>query len=141
MARVGFSNMAGFLQGGFEAWKTAGEPIDLVIDVEADEVAMDIPFDDKLVVIDVRKTVEYADGHVKDAVNIPLSTLTDPGSMANIEETDNLYIHCGSGFRSLIAASLLKRQGIHNLRNIVGGYNKLKNQPGIETEKDAAILN
>lgn len=141
LARVGFSKMEGFLNGGFEAWRKAGEPIDLVIDIETDELAMDIPFDDHLVVVDVRKQVEFADGHVKDAVNIPLGDMNDPASMANIEDSDNLYLYCGSGFRSMIAASLLKRQGIHNLRNIVGGWAKIKEEPEIKTEKDAAVLN
>ncbi len=141
LARVGLSKILGYLQGGFEAWQQAGEKTDLVIDVEPDELAMDIPFDERLVVVDVRKQVEFADGHVKDAVNIPLSNMTDPASMANIEETDNLYLHCGSGYRSTIAASLLKRQEIHNLRNVVGGWNKIKDEPGIETEKDASVLN
>lgn len=141
LARVGFSNIEGYLQGGFEAWSFAGEPIDLIIEVESDELAMDISFDERLVVVDVRKEVEYADGHVKDAVNIPLEIMVDPGSMADIEETDNLYLHCGSGFRSVIAASLLKRQGIHNLRNVSGGWAKIKDEQGIKTEKDASVLN
>ena len=141
LARVGFSKITGYLQGGFEAWRQAGEETDLVIDVEPDELAMDIPFDERLVVVDVRKEVEFADGHIKDAVNIPLANMTDPASMANIEDTDNLYLHCGSGYRSTIAASLLKREGIHNLRNVLGGWEKIKDQPGIETEKDASVLN
>lgn len=141
LARVGFSTIEGYLQGGFEAWQQAGEKKDLIIEVEADELALDIRFDENLVVVDVRKEVEFADGHVKDAVNIPLANMADPASMANIEDTDNLYLHCGGGFRSIIAASLLKRQGIHNLRNITGGWSKIKEEPGIKTEKDAAVLN
>ncbi len=141
LARVGFSKMEGYLQGGFEAWKNAGEQVDLIINVEPDELAMDLPFDPNMVVIDVRKEVEFGNGHVKGAVNIPLSNLADPASMAQIEENDNLYIHCQGGYRSMIASSLLKRQGIHNLRNVMGGYAKLKEQEGIEVEKDAEILN
>ncbi len=141
LARVGFQNFAGFLKGGFEAWQKAGEQIDIIIDVDADEVAMDIPFDERMVVIDVRKEPEFADGHIKDAVNIPLETLVDPASMANIEETDNLYVHCAGGYRSVIACSLLKREGIHNLRNINGGYAAVKETEGIETEKSVAALN
>ncbi|HEX8334723.1 MAG TPA: rhodanese-like domain-containing protein, partial [Segetibacter sp.] len=142
LARVGFSKIEGFLKGGYEGWKSAGETSDIIIDIEADELAMDIPFDDKLVVIDVRKEVEFADGHVKGAVNIPLGTMIDPAvSMGNIEDTDNLYIHCAGGYRSVIAASLLKRQGIHNLRNVLGGWGKIKDEAKIETEKEAAVLN
>src|SRR6201996_9625016 len=141
LARVGFDKVKGYLQGGFEAWQEAGEPIDMIIDVEADELAMDIPFDENLVVIDVRRETEFADGHVKDAINIPLQELTDPGSMAQFEENHNLYVHCGGGYRSIIAASLLKRQGIHNLRNVTGGWGKIKDQKGIEVVKENSVLN
>jgi len=110
--------------------------------VEADELAMDIPHDDNLLVIDVRKEVEFADGHVKNALNLPLNEMTDPAMMANFEETQNLYVHCAGGYRSIIACSLLKRQGIHNIRNIVGGWNKIKEQEGkIKTEKETSVLN
>ena len=141
LARVGFEHFGGYLQGGFEAWRKAGQEIDLVIDVDVDEVLMDMPFDDNLVIVDVRKEVEFADGHVKDAVNIPLDNLTDPGSMANILDTDNLYIHCEGGYRSVIACSLLKRQGIHNIRNINGGYAALKASGKLEFEKSVEVLN
>ena len=121
--------------------KKAGEGIDMVINIEPDELAMDIPHDDKLVVIDVRREPEYADGHVKDALNIPLNNLTDPASMANIEEDQNLYLHCASGYRSIIAASLLKRQGIHNLYNVLGGWEKIRLEEKIKTEKESSVLN
>ncbi len=113
----------------------------LLIDVEPDELMMDIPFDPNLVVVDVRKPVEFAEGHLPNAINIPLNEMTDPGSMANIEDHHNLYIHCASGYRSIIAASLLKRQGIHNLRNIAGGWNKIKEQEKVEIVKEASLLN
>ncbi len=141
LARVGFSKMAGYLEGGLDAWVAANKDIDLIIDVEADELAMDIPFDDNLVVLDVRREPEFADGHVVGAMNIPLNDMSDPGSMAAIEEHHNLYVHCAGGYRSVIAASLLKRQGIHNLRNIVGGWGAIKDQKNIETAKDNSVLN
>ncbi len=141
LARVGFSKVEGYLQGGFEAWKNNGEQVDMIVDVEPDELALDIKFDPQIVVVDVRKEVEFGDGHIKLAVNIPLSTMTDPASMANIEDTDNLYIHCAGGYRSVIASSLLKRQGIENLRNVLGGWSRIKNETSIQTEKDAAVLN
>jgi hydroxyacylglutathione hydrolase len=141
LARVGFDKVKGFVEGGFEAWKNAGEETDMIIDVEADELAMDIPFDDRLVVVDVRKPVEFAEGHVKNAVNIPLNDMTDPANMAQLEEDQNIYVHCQGGYRSVIATSLLKRQGIHNLRNITGGWNKIKEQEKIEKEKESSVLN
>jgi glyoxylase-like metal-dependent hydrolase (beta-lactamase superfamily II)/rhodanese-related sulfurtransferase len=141
LARVGFDKVKGFLDGGFAAWMDAGEPIDMIIDVEADELAMDIPFDENLLVLDVRRETEFADGHIRDAVNLPLQELVDPGSMAILEERHNLYVHCGGGYRSVIAASLLKRQGFHNLRNVTGGWGKIKDQKGIEVVKEKSVLN
>lgn len=141
LARVGFSQIRGYLAGGVEGWRQAGEEIDLIIDVETDELAMDLPYDDHLIAVDVRREAEFGDGHVRGAVNIPLNELTDPGSMANIEEHQNLYIYCGSGYRSVIAASLMKRQGIHNLRNVLGGFNAIRVQEGIEIVKDSSVLN
>ena len=141
LARVGFSRMQGYLEGGFKQWKDAGETVDIIIDIEPDELAMDIPFDENLVVIDVRREPEFAEGHISGAINIPLNELTDPASMANIEDNQNLYVHCAGGYRSVIASSLMKRQGIHNLRNIVGGWNKIKEQEKIEIVKENSVLN
>lgn len=141
LARVGFSKVVGYLDGGFDAWKAAGEEIDMIVDVEADELAMDLPFDDNLVVLDVRKPAEFADGHVKDALNVPLNDLTDPLNMSAIEDEQNVYVHCAGGYRSVIAASLLKRQGIHNLRNVLGGWGKIKAEEKIPQEKEKSVLN
>ncbi len=141
LARVGFANVKGYLDGGYEAWTNASEETDMIIDVEADELMMDIPHDENLVVIDVRRETEFADGHLKHALNIPLNEMTDPASMANLEETQNLYVHCAGGYRSVIASSLLKRQGIHNLRNIVGGWGKIKEEERSEIVKENSVLN
>ncbi|ULQ56185.1 MBL fold metallo-hydrolase [Flavihumibacter rivuli] len=141
LTRVGFENVIGYLEGGYEAWRKAGEAFDLVIDVEADELAMDLPHDDKLLLLDVRKPAEFGDGHIVGAVNIPLAEMNDPASLSTIDEEHNVYVHCAGGYRSVIAASLLKRQGFHNLRNIVGGWNAIKEQKGIPVEKEGAVLN
>ncbi|MEP6949197.1 MAG: MBL fold metallo-hydrolase [Ginsengibacter sp.] len=141
LARVGFDNVEGYLEGGFEAWKNAGEIIDIIIEVDADELAMDIPFDDNLTVLDVRNENEFAEGHVKDAMSLPLSNMTDLAQIALLEENQNIYVHCGGGYRSMIASSLLKRQGYHNLRNVSGGWAKIKEQKNIKTEKEASVLN
>ena len=131
LARVGIDNVQGYLEGGFEAWAAAGEQVDLIIDIEADEFAMDLPHDDLIEVIDVRKPAEFEAGHVKGAVNVPLDSLKDPLNVAMISDDHNLYIHCAGGYRSVIAASILKHHGYHNLRNVLGGYGKIKEQQGI----------
>ncbi len=132
LARVGIDNIHGYLEGGFEAWKNAGETVDIIIDIEADELAMDMPHDPRLEIIDVRKPTEFDAGHVMDAHNMPLDTLTDPLKIALLEEENNFYIHCAGGYRSVIAASLIKRHGLHNLRNILGGFAKIKEQKSIK---------
>ena len=141
LARVGFVNVKGYLEGGFEAWKNSGEAIDMIINVEPDELAMDLPFDENIYVLDVRKPAEFADGHIRDAVNIPLTELTDPMNMTSIEDEHNVYVHCAGGYRSVVAASMLKKQGIHNLRNVTGGWNKIKLEEKIPVEKEKTVLN
>ena len=141
LARVGFSKIEGFLDGGFDSWAQHGEKIDLIVNVESDELAMDIPFDKNLQVVDVRKESEFSEGHLKDAINMPLSDMTDVALIASLEEEHNFYIHCAGGYRSVIACSLMKKQGIHNIRNVVGGWNKIKDEPSIKIEKDLTVMN
>ncbi len=141
LSRVGFDKMAGFLKGGFDTWKNAGEKTDLIINVEADELMMDIPHDPNLTVVDVRRETEYADGHLPDALNLPLSEMTDIAELAQFEDNQNLYVHCAGGYRSVIATSLLKRQGVHNLRNVLGGWEKIKEQEKVRIIKEARVLN
>lgn len=141
LARVGFSVIEGYLEGGFDAWQNAGEKIDMIIDIEPDELAMDIPYDENLVVVDVRRETEFGDGHITNAVNIPLDELTDPVNLASFEDNQNIYIHCASGYRSVIACSLFKKQGIHNIRNVLGGYAQIKELEKIQISKENSVLN
>jgi glyoxylase-like metal-dependent hydrolase (beta-lactamase superfamily II)/rhodanese-related sulfurtransferase len=141
LARVGFSQIEGFLEGSFAAWLQAGEKIDMIIEVEPDELAMDIPFDENLVVVDVRRETEFGNGHLSGALNIPLDELTDPANLSNFEDNHNIYIHCESGYRSVIASSLFKKEGIHNIRNVMGGWDKIKDLEKIKISKETSVLN
>jgi rhodanese-related sulfurtransferase len=141
MARVGFDNVLGYLDGGYPAWEVSGEAKDMIITVEADELAMDIPHDPNLVIIDVRKPIEFADGHIKNALNITLGDMMDPGKLADLEDNHNLYVHCQGGYRSIIACSIMKREGIHNLRNVEGGFAKMKDQKGLQVVQEKTVLN
>ncbi len=141
MARVGFDKIIGYLKGGYKSWTDAGEKIDLIIDVEADELKMDLNYDNRLVVLDVRKAPEFDNGHVQTAVNIPLHTMTDVAVLSNIEDNDNVYIHCAGGYRSVIAASIMKKHGFHNIRNILGGYEQIKMVPEMPLVAAREVLN
>ena len=139
LARVGLDTIHGYLNGGFEAWKAADEKIDIIIDVDTEELALDIPHDPKLEIIDVRKQAEYDAGHIVAANLMPLDTLIDPFQLSVIDTEANLYVHCAGGYRSVIACSLLKRQGFHNVRNILGGWSAIKEVNEIPKEMSSVM--
>lgn len=141
LARVGFDKMIGTLEGGFESWQAAGEPIDMIVDVEADELIMDIPHDPNIKVLDVRRESEFASGHLEDAAHLPLDLMTDPAHLSAFEDNQNIYVHCAGGYRSVIAASIMKREGLHNVRNVLGGWGKIKDQEKAKIVKEASVLN
>lgn len=141
MSRVGFDHVEGYLEGGLAAWRAAGEQTDLIVNIEPDELALDMPYDKHLVIVDVRRPPEFGEKHVRGAVNIPLETMSDPGALAELEDDDNLYLHCQSGYRSAIACSILKKHGFHNIRNVLGGMSRMENTPGIATAGEENVLN
>jgi len=95
---------------------------DLIIEVEVDELAMDIPFDEYLMILDVRSEEDFNKSHIQNAVSLPLADMGDPGSMSELDEHFNIYILSENGENSTLAASLLKKQGIHNVRIVTGGW-------------------
>jgi hydroxyacylglutathione hydrolase len=142
LARIGYDNVIGYLQGGYDAWTANGEEIDMIIDVEADEMVLDMKFDNKATILDVRKISEYDLAHVRGARLAPLNDfLADSMIYASIEEDENVYVHCAGGYRSVIAASIMKREDIHNIRNVLGGWNSIKEVPGVELVSTIAQAN
>ncbi|SHJ79961.1 MBL fold metallo-hydrolase [Pseudozobellia thermophila] len=123
LSRVGFDGTIGYLKGGFEAWKKAGKDFDTITSLSAEEVKKRMEHE-KIPVFDVRKENEYRSEHVLDANNTPLDFLND--HMDEFPEDKDFYVHCAGGYRSVIAASILKSRGIHNLFDIGGGFEALK---------------
>ena len=119
--KAAFTGIKGYLNGGFTTW-AADKRYDLIIDVEVDELAMDIPFDEYLMVLDCRTEADFDKNHIKNSVSLPLADMGDPGSMSELDEHFNIYILTENGDNSTLAASLLKKQGIHNIRVVVGGW-------------------
>jgi glyoxylase-like metal-dependent hydrolase (beta-lactamase superfamily II)/rhodanese-related sulfurtransferase len=120
MARVGYDNVIGYLSNGFESWRESGKTFDMVISIDADELGLDYIHDD-IRIVDVRKQNEYEAGHVDGAINVVLQELED--QLIKVKSKDeNIYVHCLSGYRSMIAASLLKRKGYQRIKNIYGGW-------------------
>lgn len=122
LSRVGFDNVLGFLDGGFDTWQKSGKEIDTLRSVTANDLEEAIK--NNGIVFDARKPGEYANEHIVDVPNIPLDFLNN-----HIEEfpTDkDFYIHCAGGYRSVIAASILKARGYHNVIDVAGGYGAIK---------------
>lgn len=119
LARVGFDNVVGYLDGGVEAWEAAGKEIDSIKSVSASEFVADIKTN-KIPVFDVRKDGEYAAQHVDGAKHTPLSQLNK--YLAEYPKEQTFYVHCQGGYRSVIAASILKSRGYHNLIDVAGGF-------------------
>lgn len=123
LSRVGFDGSIGYLAGGFEAWKKADKEYDTITSLPAERVKEDINTK-KVPVFDVRKVGEYQSEHIIDAHHTPLSMLND--HLAEFPKEAPFYIHCAGGYRSVIAASILKSRGFHNLIDLAGGYAALK---------------
>ncbi len=123
LARVGYDNTIGYLKGGFEAWKKAGLEYDTVNSVDAQTLVEKSKT--KEAIFDVRKPGEYASEHVVDVPSTPLDFLNE--HLAQFPKEEPFYLYCAGGYRSMIAASILKSRGYHNVIDVKGGYAALKN--------------
>jgi len=123
---LGYTQVKGYLQGGFSTWSEAEQKIDLIIEVEVDELAMDIPFDEYLMILDIRAEEVYDKAHIKNSINLPLIEFGDPGTMSELDEHFNIYLIDDLGKQLLLAASVLKKQGIHNIRIVQDGWDAVE---------------
>ena len=123
LSRVGFDHTLGYLEGGFDAWKNSGKEYDIISGIGAKDLEGLIK-EKKLAVFDVRKESEYLSEHVPKAQNTPLDFLND--HLNQFPEKDTFYVHCAGGYRSVIAASILKKRGVHNLVDVQGGFKAIK---------------
>lgn len=124
LSRVGFDNVIGYLNGGFEAWKQAGLEIDTVNRITPVQFEQQVNIS-KDIIVDVRKPSEYEAEHIENAENKPLDFIND--WIKDLNSDTHFYIHCAGGYRSMIAASILQSRGYRNFTEIEGGYNAIKN--------------
>ena len=127
LSRVGFDNTLGYLEGGISAWTDAGKETDSMASMDAAVFKNELKRDAQ--VFDVRNTTEYANSRIASAVNTPLGALND--YLTGYPENTPFYVYCAGGYRSVIAASILKSRGIHNVVNVTGGFSAIK-EAGIE---------
>jgi glyoxylase-like metal-dependent hydrolase (beta-lactamase superfamily II)/rhodanese-related sulfurtransferase len=123
LSRVGYDNVLGYLRGGIAAWKASGKDVDTIESISAEEFAKRFHAN-KLRVVDVRKDGEYEAEHVDGAWHASLQYINQNLAAFSKEETN--YIHCAGGYRSMVAASLLKARGWHNIVDVAGGFNAIK---------------
>ena len=112
LSRVGYDNAIGYLAGGIDAWRAYGGEVDSIDTISATD------FNPRRAtkVLDVRKPSEYDGGHLSDAINLPLNTLA--ARISGLDPSTEYYLHCGSGYRSTIASSMLKARGFDKLVNV-----------------------
>lgn len=131
LARVGYDHCVGYLKGGMDAWKADGREVDTVRRITAAEFAAQADFKaDK--VVDVRRESEYRAEHVEDAHNRPLDYIND--WMSDVKDDEHFYMHCAGGYRSMIAASILKARGFHNFTEIEGGFKAISETSAPKTD-------
>ncbi len=124
LARVGYDNVIGYLKGGFDEWIKSGKEADKINRISPSEFEKTYKKNDSETVIDVRRPGEYDSEHVEGAVNIPLDFINE--NLAEFPKDKNFIIHCGGGYRSMTAASILKSRGWDNFREVEGGFDKIK---------------
>lgn len=119
LSRVGFDNVLGHLKGGYPAWEKGGKETDRVERISAEQFAKEADVK-KDYILDVRKESEYSAEHVEEAYNKPLDMINN--WFAELPSDKTFYMHCAGGYRSMIAASILKARGIHNFKEVDGGF-------------------
>src|SRR5690606_35767698 len=124
LSRVGYDNTLGYLAGGIDSWIAAGFEIDSIQRITATELET-LMNNGEEAVIDVRKPGEYSSAHIANVPNLPLDFIND--HVADFPSQKTTYLHCAGGYRSMIAASILKARGFHNMIDVIGGFGQIKN--------------
>ena len=131
LSRVGFDNTLGYLEGGFEAWKKASKEYDTVTSITAESFKEAIEkSSNDAPIYDVRKPGEFQAEHIVNAHHTSLSEINK--HLADYPTKETFFVHCAGGYRSMIAASILKSRGIHNLIDVQGGFKAIK-ETGVDT--------
>ena len=120
LARVGYDNTLGYLEGGIAAWQKVGKEIDTVESISPSSFAKQMKTEPNRTVLDVRKPTEFLAHHLVNATNMPLDYLNK--NMDRIDRKAAYFIHCAGGYRSMIATSILKARGFHNLIDVQQGF-------------------
>lgn len=124
LARVGYDNTLGYLEGGLDAWKAAGKEIDKIESITPDELSARILNGTAGRVVDVRKPTEFLSQHMQNSLNVPLDYINKNMNKLNRKATYSLY--CRSGYRSMVASSILKARGFEQIIDVKGGWQAIE---------------
>lgn len=124
LSRVGFDQVVGYLEGGFERWLQANKETDGILSISAVELAQKMKQFGTEAVWDVRRHSEYAAEHIKDIGNYPLDYIND--FINEMDKEATYFIHCAGGYRSMIMASILKARGFENVVDVAGGFKAIQ---------------
>ncbi|MEH0154629.1 MBL fold metallo-hydrolase [Limibacter armeniacum] len=122
LSRVGYDNTIGFLKGGVEAWKASGRSTEEIISISAEELEEKIK--EGVSVVDVRNPNEFSSSHIENAQTYPLDYIND--HLNELDKEKTIYLHCAGGYRSMIATSILRKQGYNNIIEVAGGFGAIK---------------
>ncbi len=124
LARVGYDNALGYLDGGYQEWLKAGKETDSIISITADELAEVQKDKPDAEIIDIRKQGEYEAEHIRNVKHAPLDYINE--AMTSLPQDKPVYVHCAGGYRSMIFTSILRARGFTNLIDVKGGYTAIK---------------
>ncbi|NER17878.1 MBL fold metallo-hydrolase [Spongiivirga citrea] len=132
LSRVGYDNTLGYLEGGLDTWKAAGKDIETLKSIKAEEFSKDFK-NKEINVLDVRKDGEFNAAHIENVQHFALDFINE--HMSEVDRDKEYYVHCAGGYRSVIAASILKARGFNKLIDVAGGFGAIKQTdlPIVET--------
>lgn len=123
LSRVGYDMTVGYLKGGFDAWKDSGKDVESIERITAEELERKVKGGEELLVIDVRKASEFQSEHMVDAINVPLNQINQ--HLAQFPKDKPFVLNCAGGYRSMIAASILKQRGWKDFSDVIGGFKEM----------------
>lgn len=123
LARVGYDNALGYLKGGIKTWEDSGQELDKITSINEDQLSI-LMNKETVDILDIRKESEYNSEHIVNAINAPLDFIND--SMTKVNKDKTYYVHCASGYRSMVFISILQSRGYRKLINVKGGFKALK---------------
>lgn len=141
LEKNGLRNLKGVCSFDGQNLTEAPGALDIVIAVSAEEFGMDLKYDEKLLAVDLRSDYKFQVEHVQGAMSLPLMELTDIVQVANLDDNRNIYFYAEGNEDAMTAASILKRHGLHQIRIVAGGWNEIRQDTQIRTDKVKASKN